>query len=79
MERGVVWGGLLISGSFLLAVTLNQAAREPPAPALVEQAALRDAQSDRRCVSAGSIAPARPDVRRSSDCERDPAPRKSPD
>jgi hypothetical protein len=78
MERGVVWGGLLISGSFLLAVTLNQAAREAPAPVLMEQADLRNADAD-RCASAGAIARARPGVRRSSDCERDLAPRKSPD
>jgi hypothetical protein len=32
MERGVVVGGLLISGSFLLAVLLNQSAKGPEGP-----------------------------------------------
>jgi hypothetical protein len=48
MERGVLVGGLLISASFLLAVTLNQAAKEAsrrdlhhaPAPRL--EAPVRD-------------------------------------
>lgn len=36
MERGVVVGGLMICGSFLLAVLLNRSAMEelPPAPAI---------------------------------------------
>jgi hypothetical protein len=32
MERGVVVGGLLISGSFLLAVLLNHSAKAPVGP-----------------------------------------------
>ena len=32
MERGVVVGGLLISGSFLLAVLLNHSAKRPVEP-----------------------------------------------
>jgi hypothetical protein len=79
MERGVLWGGLLISGSFLLAVTLHQAAKEPPAPVRAEHADVTSEDGDRPCGSAGSIARGRPGVRRSSDCERERVPRKSPD
>ena len=79
MERGVVWGGLLISGSFLLAVTLHQAARERPAPPGAEHIEVRRAHSEPLCGSAGPVARGRPGVRHSSDCEREHGQRKSPE
>jgi hypothetical protein len=81
MERGVLWGGLLISGSFLLAVTLHQAARERPAPpgAAAEHVRIESADRERVCGNAGAAGVRRSGVRRSSDCDREPITRKSPE
>jgi len=70
MERGVLLGGLLISASFLLAVALNQAAKESrpdetPAPALPI------VKAKPRVPCPASDAPGAPSrvVRTSADCE----------
>ena len=77
MERGVLWGGLLISGSFLLAVTLHQAAREPPGAGIEgEHIEATPETFDDACakvVRDGSSVR----VRRSSDCDRAAEPGES--
>jgi hypothetical protein len=82
MERGVLWGGLLISGSFLLAVMLNQAAREPRVSAPAPVVAVDDGRAgsvDARCRQANGAARDREAVRRSSDCrEKGVSPQSAP-
>jgi len=78
MERGVLWGGLLISGSFLLAVTLHQAAKEASPAAGVETRRHEAPAPDARCPKADPAPGGRPAVGRSVDCERSSVPSKSP-
>ena len=82
MERGVLVGGLLISASFLLAVTLNQAAKEAsrrnpheaPAPRL--EAPVRDrpvetvAPAMKPCATAETPAPNGRLISPSANCDR---------
>jgi hypothetical protein len=78
MERGVLWGGLLISGSFLLAVMLHQAGKEAPPAAGVETQHRHAPAPDARCPKAEAAAGRRPAVGRPVDCEPSSAPQDSP-
>ena len=76
MERGVLIGGVLICASFLLAVTLNQVAKDSAKPEAASQqrsAPKDDSEASPPCRQLDAPGETRKTVRPSSNC-RDPSP-----